>query len=98
MHQYRAILFKSRDFDYTKRPDFSYNCSYGNTTIRDDNGGKNNTKEYRCSLSGWSWLSKAKVLLGLFFVSHSQMNESLLLDELTILGQIGGNAGMVNST
>ena len=98
MHQYRGILFKSKDLDNTKRPDYSYNCSYGNTTIVDNSRGKNNTKEYRCSLSGWSWLSQAKVSLRLLFVSHSQLNESLLLDELTIFGQIGGNAGIVYST
>lgn len=96
MHQYRTILFKSTDSDLAKRPDYSFNCSARSTNVEEVHGGANSSFEQKCLLSGWPWLSKTGLWIGLLFVSHTQMNESLLLDELTIFGQIGGNAGMCN--
>lgn len=58
---------------------------------------------YNCSndqskcenVTGWPWFSVTYISIDFLFVSHKQLNESLLLDSLTILGQIGGSAGIL---
>jgi hypothetical protein len=71
-----------------------HNCSLG--TVEDDAWGycgPNCTAVHNCSIPDWPWRSKTSIIIEFILVAHAQTNESLLLDEFAIFGQIGGNAG-----
>lgn len=71
------------DFDMTQR--YYHNCSSSVITEAQN--------EAKCSLSDWPWYSCTGVWQAFILATETELNESLLLDELTIFGQIGGNAG-----
>lgn len=83
------MLYRSTDFNQTE-PAFLQKCGPGVTS-----DGKDDTNAHsNCSTTHWPWRSNTHIFLQFLLVSHVELNESLLLDELTIFGQLGGNAGI----
>lgn len=44
-------------------------------------------------MNGWPWFGQTQIDIAFRLVSHTQLNESLLLSGLDLFGQIGGTAG-----
>lgn len=79
--QYRPALIYSKENDFRSQSFYWRNCS------------QNNSEEFQCELSGWPVFSQTIIQIDFLFVSHTQLNESLLLDGFNLFGQIGGTAG-----